>query len=217
MPPQTVANDCVDSSLDPAANPNCARVTRDPLTHEILSIGTIEQNIARIATAGVDVQLAYRQDLPTMLGVTGASLETNLTTTWLRRLNFLGDAQDPTTLDAEQGVVGNPRWRALGSLTYRVGRLRVTWRTQFIGDARIDWFPGIPNNEFDLPDTGTKFFHDLALDLGLGSARFHLSINNVLDGTPPARGFLIHSGIGPGATIYPNLGRMFLASAEYQF
>lgn len=218
MPPQTVLNDCVDSALDPAVNPNCQRVVRDPISHEILSVSIMNQNIARIAAAGVDVQLAYRQDLPELLQIAGSSLEANLTLTWLRRLDSLGDAQDPTSLVAAQGVVGDPRWRALGTLTYRIGRLRATWRTQFIGDARIDWFPGIPNNEFDLPDTGTKFFHDLALEWRLAEhARVHLNINNILDETPPARGFLIHSGIGPGATIYPNLGRMFLASIEYQF
>ncbi len=218
MPPQTVANDCVDSPLDPSVNPDCERVTRDPLTHEILTISTINQNIARISAAGVDVQLAYRQDLPAVRGVAASSLETNLTTTWLRRLDFLGNVQDPTSLNAAQGVVGNPRWRALGSMTYRAGRLRATWRTQFIGDARIDWFPGIPNNEFDLPDTGTKFFHDLALELQLGEhAHVHLNVNNVLDEVPPARGLLIHSGIGPGATVYPNLGRLFLASIDYRF
>src|SRR6185437_12254658 len=66
MPPQTVANDCVDSPLDPAVNPDCERVTRDPVTHEILTISSINQNIARITAAGVDVQLAYQQDLPAM-------------------------------------------------------------------------------------------------------------------------------------------------------
>jgi outer membrane receptor protein involved in Fe transport len=105
----------------------------------------------------------------------------------------------------------------LAHLSYSTGALRVTWRTQFMGDSRIAWFPGIPANEYDLPMTGTKYFHDLALELRRGRVTLHLNIDNVLDETPPARGFEIHSGLGPGAAIYPNLGRMFQASITYRF
>jgi iron complex outermembrane recepter protein len=212
VPPQTIADGCVDSTQPVALNPQCAQVMRDPGTHGIVSIQTINQNIARISAAGLDVQLVYRNEVPR------GDLEATLVTTWLRQLDSLADAGDPGSLTAAQGVIGNPRWRALGTLTYRTGGLRATWRTQFIGSTRIAWFPGIPNNEYDLPDTGTKLFHDLAVGLRLGEhARVHLNINNVLDTKPPARGNLIHSGIGVGATLYPNLGRTFLGSFEYQF
>lgn len=212
VPPQTIADDCVDSSLPVDSNPECAQVERDPVSHGIMAIRAMNANIARISAAGTDVQLAYRHDAP------GGELELTAVTTWLRQLDFLADAADPGSLTAAQGVVGNPRWRALGTLTYRTGPLRVTWRTQFIGSARIAWFPGIPNDEYDLPATGTKYFHDLAVSSTFGDhAHVHLNVNNVLDTTPPARGNLIHSGIGVGATVYPNLGRMFSASFEYRF
>jgi len=218
VPPQTIANDCVDSTLSVASNPNCALVSRDPVSHEILSISATNQNIASIHAAGLDVQLAYRCDVRPPLRIPAGQLEFDAVTTWLRRLDQLADAQDPQTLDAEQGVVGNPRWRAVGSLAYRVGDFRATWRTQFIGDARIAWFPGIPSNEYDLPDTGTKFFHDLAFEMRFGGhASVHLNVSNVFDEKPPARGFLIYSGTGTGAALYPNLGRLFFASAEYRF
>ena len=38
VPPQTIANDCVDSAVGVASNANCALVTRDPLTHAIVAI-----------------------------------------------------------------------------------------------------------------------------------------------------------------------------------
>jgi outer membrane receptor protein involved in Fe transport len=86
-----------------------------------------------------------------------------------------------------------------------------------MGNSRIAWFPGIPANEYDLPMTGTRLFHDLALEYQLGHVTLHLNVDNLLDETPPARGFEIHSGLGTGAAIYPNLGRMFAASAAYRF
>lgn len=144
-------------------------------------------------------------------------IELQAVATWLRNLDEVGDATELETLVVEGGVVGNPRWRALAHLSYSTGDLRITWRTQFIDDSRIAWFLGRPSNEYDLPMTSTKFFHDLALELRRGRLTLHLNIDNVLDETPPARGFEIHSGLGTGAAIYPNLGPMFQASIAYRF
>ena len=216
VPPQTIVNDCVDSAADVTANPDCALVSRDPITHAILAITATDQNIASLNTAGVDMHLGWRHELRPPLLPAG-EIYVSAVATWLRKLDELGDATDPETLVIEGGVVGNPRWRALAELSYRTGGLRVSWHTQFMGDSRIAWFPGIPANEYDLPMTGTRLFHDLALEYRWQRATLHLNVINVSDETPPARGFEIHSGLGTGAAIYPNLGRMFSASAAYRF
>ena len=216
VPPQTVVDDCVDSSASVTSNPDCALVARDPITHAILAITATDLNIASIDTAGVDMYVGWQRDVRPPLLPAGR-IELQAVATWLRSLDMLGDAADPETLVVEGGVVGNPRWRALAHVSYSTGALRVTWRTQFVGDSRIAWFPGIPTNEYDLPMTGTKYFHDLALELRRGRLTLHLNVDNVLDETPPARGLEIHSGLGTGAAIYPNLGRMFQASITYRF
>jgi iron complex outermembrane recepter protein len=217
VPPQTIVNDCVDSSASITSNPNCALVARDAVTHAILAITATDQNIASLHTAGVDMYVGWRHEVQPPLSLPPGQVELAAVATWLRTLDLLGEAADPQTLVVEGGVVGNPRWRALANLSYRTAGLRVTWRTRFIGDSRIAWFPGIPANEYDLPMTGTRLFHDLALELRRGRATLHLNIDDVLDETPPARGFEIHSGLGTGAAIYPNLGRMFSASIAYRF
>jgi outer membrane receptor protein involved in Fe transport len=217
VPPQTIANDCVDSEIGVTSNSNCGLVTRDPLTHAIVAITATEENIASLHTAGVDMYLGWQHDVRPALHLPAGKLELTAVATWLRSLDLLGDAADPETLVLEGGVVGNPRWRAMTNLAYTTGTLRINWRTQFIGNARIAWFPGIPSNEYDLPMTGTALFHDVALELHRGPVTLHFTVNNVLDETPPARGFEIHSGTGVGAAIYPNLGRLFSASVGYQF
>jgi outer membrane receptor protein involved in Fe transport len=217
VPPQTLVDDCVDSLAGVASNPNCVLVSRDPVTHAILAVTATDQNIANLHTAGVDMNLGWRRDVEPPYPIPPGQIELAAVATWLRILDLLGDAADPETLVVQGGVIGNPRWQALAHLSYRTGGLRVTWRTQFMGDSRIAWFPGIPPNEYDLPMTGTKLFHDLALEWRRGRVTLHFNVNNVLDETPPARGFEIHSGLGTGAAIYPNLGRMFLASAAYRF
>jgi iron complex outermembrane recepter protein len=217
VPPQTIVNDCVDSAADVNSNPDCVLVARDPLTHAILAITATDQNIASLHTAGVDMHLGWRHDVRPPLSLPAGEIQIYAVATWLRSLDELGDATDPQTLVIQGGVVGNPRWRALSELSYRTGGLRVSWHTQFMGDSRIAWFPGIPANEYDLPMTGTRLFHDLALEYRWRHVTLHFNVNNVLDETPPARGFEIHSGLGTGAAIYPNLGRMFAASATYRF
>lgn len=217
VPPQTVVDDCVDSPAGVTSNPDCALVARDPVTHAILAITATDQNIASLHTAGVDMYAGWHHDVQPPSSLPSGQIELGAVATWLRSLDLLGDAADPQTLVIEGGVVGNPRWRALAHVSYRTGGLRVTWRTRFMGDSRIAWFPGIPPNEYDLPMTGTKLYHDLALELRRGRVTLHLNVNDVLDETPPARGFEIHSGLGTGAAIYPNLGRMFSASAAYRF
>ena len=216
VPPQTIVDDCVDSTAAVTSNPDCALVSRDPVTHAIIAITATDLNIASIDTAGVDMYIGWRRDVQPPLLPAG-QIELQAVATWLRSLDMQGDAADPETLVVEGGVVGNPRWRALAHLSYSTGALRVTWRTQFMGDSRIAWLPGIPANEYDLPKTGTKYFHDLALELRRGRATLHLNVDNVFDQTPPARGFEIHSGLGTGAAIYPNLGRMLQASITYRF
>ncbi|HEX5458491.1 MAG TPA: TonB-dependent receptor [Steroidobacteraceae bacterium] len=217
VPPQAIVNDCVDSAADVTANPDCALVARDPITHAILAITATDQNIASLQTAGVDMHLGWSHDVRPPLSLPAGEIRVSAVATWLRSLDLLGDATDPETLVIEGGVVGNPRWRALAELSYRTGGLRIGWHTQFMGDSRIAWFPGIPANEYDLPMTGTRLFHDLAIEYRLGRTTLHLNVDNVFDQTPPARGFEIHSGLGTGAAIYPNLGRLFSASAAYRF
>ncbi|MDE2450570.1 MAG: TonB-dependent receptor [Gammaproteobacteria bacterium] len=216
VPPQTVVDDCVDSIAGVTSNPDCALVARDPATHAILAITATDLNIASLDTAGVDMYVGWLGDVrPPWLPA--GQIGFQAVATWLRSLDSVGDAGDPETLVVEGGVIGNPRWRAIGNVSYDTGDLRVTWRTQFMGDSRIAWFPGIPSNEFDLPMTGTKLFHNLAFELRRGRLTLHLNVNNVLDATPPARGFEIHSGLGTGAAIYPGLGRMYSASLAYRF
>ena len=217
VPPQTIVDDCVDSTAGVVSNPDCARVSRDPVTHAILAITATDLNIASIDTAGIDMYIGWQHPVRPPWSLPEGQIGFDAVATWLRSLDLVGDAADPETLVVQGGVVGNPRWRALADLSYDTGGLRVSWRTQFMGDSRIAWFPGIPSNEYDLPMTGTKLFHDLALELRRGRLTLHLNVDNALDEKPPARGFEIHSGLGTGAAIYPDLGRMYSASLAYRF
>jgi iron complex outermembrane recepter protein len=213
IPAQTILNNCVDQPLSVTENPNCALVTRDPQTLEVLSIQATQQNIGKIVASGVDVQLGYLFDL----GRAGR-LGVDVVGTYLEDLNFFTDANDPRTLDTEEGELGDPRVQFNTNLTYNLDALSVSWRALYIGDAKFISFAGIPSDQFDRPNTGTKVFHDLSIAYQLTQrANVRLNVINVFDEKPPARGGLVHSGIDGNAAIYPNLGTLLSGAFTYKF
>ena len=122
------------------------------------------------------------------------------------------------SLDTEEGELGDPRVQFVTSLSWTFSDLTAIWRAQYIGDAKFVAFAGMPSDQFDLPNTGTKVFHDLSLSYQLTDhANLRFNVINVLDEKPPARGNLVHSGIDGDAAIYPNLGTMFSGSFTYSF
>ncbi len=216
--PQIIVDSCVDLPISVEVNPNCRLVRRDPATLEILSINATEANIGRIAASGIDAELNYVFDVEGFLEGKRGSVGVNVIGTYLQDLNFFSDAGDPRTLDTEEGETGDPRFQAIGTLTYKSGPLSLSWRTSYVGDARTVSFPGMPSDQFDLPRTGTKLFHDLSVGYRLADhASLRVNVNNIFDERPPQRGFLFHSGIGTDAAIYPNLGTTLAGSVSYSF
>jgi iron complex outermembrane recepter protein len=213
IPPQAILNNCVDLPLGVGENPNCALVTRDPQTLEVLSIQATQLNIGKIIASGVDVQLGYLFDM----GGAGR-LGVDVVGTYLEDLNFFTDANDPRTLDTEEGELGDPRVQINANLSYNLDSLSVSWRALYIGDAKFIAFAGMPSDQFDLPNTGTKVFHDLSIAYQLTPrANLRLNVINVFDEKPPARGGLVHSGIDGNAAIYPNLGTLLSGAFTYKF
>jgi outer membrane receptor protein involved in Fe transport len=216
IPAQTIADNCVDLPIPVALNPNCALVARDPSTLEIRSIRATQLNIGKIVTSGVDAQLGYRMDAAALSQHLIGVLDFNVIASYLDALDFFTDAGDPRSRDPEAGVLGNPRVRFTSSLTYQGRALNLTWRAQYVGNSKIVSFRNLPPDQFDLPDTGTRMFHDLSVGYALNAhAAVRLNIQNIFDTRPPQRGFLIHSGIGTAA-IYPNLGLTVYGTVTYK-
>jgi len=217
VPAQTILNNCVDQAVSVASNPNCAAITRDPTTKAVTSVSAVNLNIGRLLTDGIDFNVNYGWNLSAIAASLPGRITLNLTGTYLSRLRYFTDANDPSSVTRQDGVLGNPNWSMLGSATYSLPRFSITWQARYLGSQWITYYRGITPSRFDLPFTGVKTYHDLSIGYDI-SDRMGLQVNvmNLFDTKPPARAFLIHSGIYD-ASIYPNLGTSFAAALTYKF
>lgn len=217
VPAQTILENCVDQPIAVTANLYCAAVTRDPTTKAVTSVSAVKLNIGRLLTDGVDFNVAYGWDLSAIARALPGHVGVRLTGTYLSRLRYFSDANDPSSVTRQDGVLGNPDWSMLGSATYTLPRFSLTWQARYIGSQWITYFKGITPSRYDLPFTGVKTYHDVSIGYDLSKhVGVQLNVTNVLDTKPPARAFLIHSGIYD-ASIYPNLGTSVSVALTYTY
>jgi iron complex outermembrane receptor protein len=219
VPIQTILNNCVDLAGPPSGNPLCGLITRDATTKAVTNVLATAVNIGKFETRGIDFSVNYRTDL-TGLDLPGR-LTFGVTGTYLDKLRQFTDANDPRSENKLEGQLGNPKWEMLGTVTYAIDPVEVTWRTHYLGSTSIlssvNVFAGIPADQFDRSRTGAEIYNDLSINYNISDkANVRFTVNNIFDNKPPARPFLIHSGIYDAA-LYPNLGTNFSLSASYRF
>lgn len=212
IPVQSILNNCVDLPGSVTGNIYCSFVTRDA-NHLITNVAATQQNVGQLKTSGIDVNLNYRFDVADVIPDVPGSLTLGLTGTFLDKLRQLTDASNPKTQLQLEGTLGNPKFDALGTATYGIGKFAFTWRAHYISSQYVDTSITVaarpPANQYDLPYTGEKVFNDLSIDyIYSDDMDIRFNVNNLFNTTPPNRGANIHQGIY-NASIYPNLGTEF--------
>lgn len=220
IPVGSILNNCVDLPLAPSENPLCALITRDPATGGVTNIEATAVNIGRLETRGVDFTLDYRFRLATISQGLPGALSLSVTGTYLDRLREFTDANNPQSENKSEGYLGSPEWEVLGTATYSIDSLAITWRSHLYSSMSIlgsvNLAAGIPSDQFDLPNTGTRVFHDLSVSYDVTEQlNARLNINNIFDSRPPNRGFNVHQGINE-ASLYPNIGTTFSFALTYR-
>lgn len=122
---------CVDAP-NGIGNAYCANATRDPVTHELVFIRTLVQNIAAIKTDGVDLGIYYSHDL----GPGRLRLDLNAT----RVLGYTDYPfqDDPDESIDSSGVLGFPEWKAVLQAGYSTGGWAFNWNMRyFSGMLRV--------------------------------------------------------------------------------
>jgi hypothetical protein len=137
---QTILNNCVDQAVSVASNPNCAAITRDPTTKAVTSVSAVNLNIGRLLTDGIDFNVNYGWNLSAIAASLPGRITLNLTGTYLSRLRYFTDANDPSSVTRQDGVLGNPNWSMLGSATYSLPRFSITWQARYLGSQWITYY-----------------------------------------------------------------------------
>jgi outer membrane receptor protein involved in Fe transport len=225
--PQTLLDTCTDLPIAPGANPACAAITRDPNSHQISAVFANNQNLGRVYTAGYDFSLTYSPPLQDIWREAPGQLTLNVATTDLIRLRQYDNLADPSTQHQYEGYLGVPKWKVLGSATYALDKVSLTWRVTYLSSTSIFGSSLVaaptPGNLFDLQTTGSKVYNDLSIAYRINrDTNLRLNVDNIFNVEPPQRSG-INDGITYGGTpwatagIYPNLGTMFSVVLDHKF
>lgn len=216
---QLILNQCYQAN-DPTF---CALITRrvnqeGPNSPGSLQfVNSLQANLGKFQTTGIDVTLNYRQRLSDW-NLGSGTLDMKLAYT--RVIKY----QDPASGTNNAGEEGTPWDRASGTVSYNEKNWGITFRGNFIGQSYLpQTFSGVPANAQTNADYRIKPVFTLNTQIRFTPANayeFYVGVVNLFDKAPPP----IISGI-PGdntgtetdAGTYDPIGRRFYAGVRLKF
>ena len=215
---QFILDRCYESADFRSGEPYCTLVgSRDPTTLDISQIDDSYLNISRQVTAGVDLTIKYRRELPHDI-----------------RLQFDWDGTVTTTdavevlpgsgLDDYNGTFGDPKLVWNSQIQLKRHRWALFWNMEYIGGTDIySLTPGAkPGGQFKL-DQGSVLYHDFSVTYDADKWKATIGIRNAFDKLPPqisnntsAYGSRI-GNISAGYGTYDIYGRTFFVNFTKDF
>ena len=123
-----VVDACYDSP-NPASNPFCQLITRDPTTHQITFIATSFYNAAQLQYRGVVASLDYKVNTPFL----GARSAIDLTGSYQRLLELSTIANAGAAKTHNQGTLGYPQDSFTATINYINGPLSLFTNFNYTG------------------------------------------------------------------------------------
>ncbi|GAA0769566.1 outer membrane receptor protein involved in Fe transport [Erythromicrobium ramosum] len=183
-----------------------------------LNPSLVQDNVGRLATAGIDLQIDY--SLPLFNG----DLSVMFLATWLDEFRNTPVALLPLRENIVEGTYGLPDYRHNMRVTYEQGPLTASVRWRYEGateDFRVqNTFSGndrIPNNALPLRSIPAWNYFDLALGLDVDERMtINAGVNNLLDKAPPVLGAQAEQG-NTLPSFFDVLGRDFFVGVNFRF
>ncbi len=209
---QRILDECAKNTLF------CDRITRDPVTAQLVNVRQSYLNLSEAAVAGTDMELSWQTELnlfgnqPESLQVRwlGAFLRTSTTTP------FGGTPRDTA------GGLGTPKYSHVFTATYGIGPYGLQLQNRYVDSTKlnVDWVEGrdVDMNSVDSMNWwNAKIGYDG--ELGNGSTwNLSFNIQNLLDKEPPVvPGFGTRGGTQNFHNSFDVFGRRFNISANYNF
>lgn len=196
---------CVDApTID---NPYCARIDRDPVTHEATAVRSNQLNAAHMYAKGIDLGVNYVH--ATKHGQFGASLKAT-------RLLDMVTETTPGIPSGDVEYAGgwqNPDYRAVLTLDYRVNAFNIALDTRYHGSAAFDLNTDSDEAYPDGNHVGSTIYHDLALGFDVSEDyRVGFGVKNLFDREAPYKPTVYRD-----TSIYDQVGRYFYLNARVKF
>lgn len=224
---------CYDTDVPQAENPFCADITRNPINGQIVSLVQRQANLASFDTTGIDVAFNYRFRLDDLVGIPGRfDLRYDGTHVLKQKVSFEGVDGTVTNDLAGSLADGSFKYRARGSLSWKLDNFRIRWTTTYYGkindsnQLRDDYRALLANNpDAEVPiflNIGDVWEHDLFLsfDVDSGGKEFRLygGVNNLFNSISP----FLPTGTEAGRLtnqegVYDIAGRRFYVGATVKF
>ena len=224
---------CYDTDVPQADNPFCADITRNANNGQIVELVQRQVNLARFDTQGIDVAFNYRFRLDDALGIPGRfDLRYDGTHVLKQKVQFQGVEGIVTNDLAGDLAEGSFKYRARGSLSWKLDNFRIRWTTTYYGkindsNSLADQYAALletnPNAEVPVfLNIGDVWEHDLFLsfDVDSGGKEFRLygGVNNLFNSVSP----FLPSGTESGRLtnqngVYDIAGRRFYVGATVKF
>jgi outer membrane receptor protein involved in Fe transport len=205
-----IASHCVDSAAG-IGNIYCSNVQRDPVTHELIFIRSVDMNIASSGTSGVDLGAYYAR------AVGHGHLRLDINATRVIGYTERPYQDDLTNTVNENGTLGFPEWKGTLRSSYGTGGWLFSWTTRYFSSMlRVSNESYRANPTQTTPiRAGAGFFNDLRANYTFGPSGWqaYAGITNVFDRNPPVNLF----GTGGGSALYDALGRAYFAGFNYAF
>ena len=206
---QQTADHCVDS-VTGTDNIYCQN-TRRRADGQISFITSINQNISKIETDGVDIAVYYSHDL------WGGRMRWDVNATRVLNYKEYPFQVDPTDEIDDNGTLGYPEWKATLRVGYSRDNWDANWSTRFAsGGLRVSKESYRSNpTQTNVTEAGSGVFHDIRgsytfKDTGL---QIYGGVTNVFDADPPANLY----GTGFGSGLYDQIGRAYYVGLNYKF
>ena len=186
---------------------------------ELENVPLPNQNIAQLATDGIDLTVGYGMDLGG-----GRDLDLTMSATYVlkneQQSSPVTDTVDCVGFVGVRGTCGNadPELRLVGRATYTQGKWRGSARYRYVGEVSNELIAlGTDPNTLAVTDVDGEHYVDLGVTYDLND-RFDVlfNIDNVFDNEPPT---LADAGgqFNTDASVYDVLGRRFTFGIRSRF
>jgi outer membrane receptor protein involved in Fe transport len=220
----------VDDCFADANNPECALVTRDPVTNRLSQVRNITQNIAAAAGRGFDVEVNYRTPVK-LFGGPDESLSARLFWSHLIENSTTTDRSNSATyldLAGQTGSGNLPHDTFTLIENYDVGNFGLSASERYIGPGVLNKTYNKPGARPDVADNTVPSVVYVNL-----SARYHWNlgdgvgmeifgtIENLFDVAPPITPtpfdyFLSQTGNQVNSSLFDLLGRRFTIGVRFK-
>jgi outer membrane receptor protein involved in Fe transport len=209
---QRILDECARSTLF------CDRITRDPVTNQLVNGRQSYMNLSQAAVSGTDLEVSWQTEF-SLIGDQANTFQLRWLGAYLRESSttpFNGTPRDIA------GGLGTPEYSQVFTATYGIGRYSFQLQNRYVDSTKlnVDWVEG---RDVDINKVSSMNWWNARIgyvgEFNSGSSwSVNFNIQNILDKEPPVvPSFSTRGGTQNFHNSFDVFGRRYNLSANYNF